>query len=104
MKFTLFLCLSLFVSMFHASAMPIRDIGEAPMSVEAPMADMSAHCAKVLQEDPNVNNCCFGVAIQAASLPLLVIPEPQRSYLSPSPSHIRHSPNFVFRPPKFRPV
>lgn len=105
MKFILFLCLSLFASMFHAAAMPIRDIDSTPMSVEAPMANhMSDHCAKVMQENPNVNHCCFGVAIQSTATSPVVSLDPQRSYRSPFPSRVRHTSSFVFRPPKFRSV
>jgi len=105
MKFILFLCLSLFVSMLHAAAMPIHDIGDAPMQVESTMTHhMSSHCAKMMQEDPNQNHCCYAAAIQSTSLSSLVSIDPQRLYISLSPRHIRHTPNFVFRPPKSRPV
>ena len=100
MKFLL--CISLLFGMFHASAASIID-SVTKMEAGAPVMEcMSFHCNAMMQDDKKIQKCCHGaIALQPPSQLPIMIGNPDNNHTSLSPRLIRHTPDVLFRPPKF---
>ena len=90
--------------MFHAVAGPVSS-SATTITVDTPMLEcMSFHCNDVVQDDEKATKCCPGaVALQPTSQLQVIVSRSRKSHVSSSSSLIRHSPNILFRPPKFYP-
>ena len=90
--------------MFHATAVPVSNSAK-PIEADAPLIEcMSFHCDNFIQDDQKAQQCCPGaIALQPPSQLQLMISRPDNNHISLSPSLIRHTPDVLFRPPKFYP-
>lgn len=61
---------------------------------------MGFHCESLAQDDPKVQNCCSGAALQAVSSIQLTISDFSRKHASLAPCLIRRIPDVLFKPPK----
>jgi len=118
MKLALLICISLLASLLHAAAMPITDLGDAPMPITTKVADSKHHAhghhgsmqhssehGGVSNYCPETENtCCLVVVLQPSSTVLSTVVCREEFYASRPLNQPVFRPETLYRPPKFYPA